>query len=250
MKKLFALLVVAVLAAGACSADPDAQAGREIAGKQSDAVITVQYVLQTTASYGGESETSESKDEATGTIIDPSGLVVMSLSTTTADEESYMPEEYQVTSNVTDVKLILGDGQELPARIVLRDKDLDLAFVRPIAQVEKALPYVDLANSSSPELFEKTFTLTRLGAIANRCAAGSLGRVLAIVEKPRTLYVPEGTGDYGADLGSPVFTLDSKVVGIMVSRSAPPGGESGYDWGMYIVLPGSDVLEVAKQAPK
>ena len=37
-------------------------------------------------------------------------------------------------TEVNDIKILLEDGAEVPAEIVLRDKDLDLAFIRPKAK--------------------------------------------------------------------------------------------------------------------
>jgi len=45
-----------------------------------------------------------------------------------------MGEEYsrsRVETEITDIKILLDDGTEVaPLRLVLRDKDLDLAFIR------------------------------------------------------------------------------------------------------------------------
>ena len=69
-------------------------------------------------------------------MVDPSGLTVLALSACDPSEmyQRMMGEDYPRTSvetEVTDMKILLDDGTELPAEIVLRDKDLDLAFIRP-----------------------------------------------------------------------------------------------------------------------
>ena len=55
----------------------------------------------------------------------------------------------KVDIDTTDVKLLLEDGREIPARFVLRDHDLDLAFVLPGASDLK-LPYISLDRTKGP----------------------------------------------------------------------------------------------------
>jgi len=222
----------------------------------------VRLVVETTTSFGGtEANVDEEKAEATGTMIDPSGLTVVSLSETDPSAlmqhfmSAYGSDEmrFKVDSKITDIKLRFADGKEVPAKVVLRDKDLDLAFVRPEEELPEPAPAVDLAQSAVPQLADQLVTLSRLGDVGDWAISVGLDRITAIVEKPRTMYVPSGAGFMGG-LGAPAFGLDGKLLGIMVLRSTPSrqgfGMFSGMDdLGMLpVILPAADVLEVAKQA--
>ena len=71
-------------------------------------------------------------------MVDPSGLTVLALSACDPSEmyQRMMAEQgsqYKLETEVTDLKILLDDGTELPAEIVLRDKDLDLALSGPRA---------------------------------------------------------------------------------------------------------------------
>lgn len=240
--------------------DEEAQAGRQIINKWQDTVVTVQLVIKTSMAFGGEEGSKrESKAEATGTVIDPSGLVVTSLSATSPEEVlgSMIPGQMDVSSEITDMKILLSDGKELPAKIVLRDRDLDLAFIRPTEKPTKPLTAIDLSKATKLALLDQTVTLYRLGTVASRAVAACFDRVQSIVEKPRTFYVP-GLASMGASLGAPVFAMDTNVSGLLLLRTLPTGmsdeggvfsGMSGMGM-MYIVLPAADILEAAKQAPK
>ena len=108
--------------------------GREIFKKNQRAVVTVQEVLK--MSPAGGSRANESKQDLTGTVLDGSGLTVLALSACDPSEmyQRMMGEDYsrgRVETEITDMKILLDDGTEVPAEIVLRDKDLDLAFIRP-----------------------------------------------------------------------------------------------------------------------
>jgi len=249
-----ALLGVLLLpASGPTWADDSADRGRALLGKWRSSIITVQMV--TAVSMGQGSQKMEEKGEATGTVIDPSGLVVLSLTSSDPSSafEGMMPDGFSMETEVTDVKIRLPDGDELPAEIVLRDKDLDLVFVRPNEKPGEPLQAVDLADSARLRVLDEVVILNRLGSLANWTTSAKLERVQAVVGKPRTYYV---LGEEIA-LGAPVFALDGKIVGIMTLRTAVgrPSmggllrGMSGLGM-MPVVLPAEDIAEVAEQVPK
>ena len=263
MKKLAlvsaGLLACGALAAARLEADETAALGRGIIGKWEKAVVTVKVVTKTRViSEGREMGKQESTTEPAATIIHPSGLAVLSLSEADPAEmyRRMMGEEedYKWESEITDVKLRLADGKELRAKIVLRDRDLDLAFVRPVEPPAEPLLAIELTAGPKPELLEEILILGRLGEVANRVPAASLDRIQAVIEKPRTFYVPASAGILQS-LGCPAFSLDGKVLGILILRTMPSTGggmfESMGDGGMLpVILPASDVLEAAEQAPK
>src|ERR1700722_703199 len=263
-----ALAVVGGLTASPARADDAAKSGREILAKCQQAVVTVKLAIKQSISMGGRDQKSESKTETTGTVIDPSGLTVVSLAT--PDPSSAMKDTYaramaargadmsqfKFESELTDVKIVLTDGTEIPAEVVLRDKDLDLAFLRPSDKPAKALPFVDLARDAKAQLLDEVIVVNRLNQVANRAPAVSVGRIEAIVEKPRTFYVL-GQAMWGYALGSPVFSLDGKLVGVLFLRiaKAPVEQSNGFIFSnlsvfgmMPIILPASDIIDGAKQA--
>jgi hypothetical protein len=168
-----------------------------------------------------------------------------------------MGEGFKVESQISDVKLLLPSGEELQAGIILRDKDLDLAFARPKTQPAQPLAYIDLANAVQPQIMDQIIALSRLGKVAQRVPAASLDRVEAVVSKPRTFYVPSSNVT-NARLGSPAFTLDGTPVGLFVMRVIKDvgGGDPmgmlgmGADQNMIAILrPAADILEAATQVP-
>ena len=54
------------------------------------------------------------------------------------------------------MKILLDDGTEVPAEIVLRDKDLDLAFIRPKAKPASPMTSVDLTKSGPPSCWTRS----------------------------------------------------------------------------------------------
>jgi S1-C subfamily serine protease len=259
--KKSALTVAAILLCmgmlGTARADELSQAGARLVEKYGQAVVSLQIVTKTTVSYGGkDASKEESKSETTGLVIDPSGLVVTALSSTDPNDilRSFMPDKMQMSTQVTSVKIILSNGQEMPAQVVLRDKDLDLVFLKPKKKPSKPLVATDLSNAAKPALLDETITLYRLGTVASRSIAACADRIQGIVEKPRMFYLP-GAQTANTDGGAAIFDKDSKIVGILVLRVAPgrASSNSGFMSGMKesmipIVIPASDILDAARQA--
>jgi len=268
---------LAVVLAGASApvrADDAAKAGRDVLAKYQNAVVSVKLAIKQSVSMGGRESKTDSKTETTGTMIDPSGLTVVSLMTTdpgSAMKDAYTramisrggdPSQLKFDSELSDVKIVLADGTEIAADVVLRDKDLDLAYVRPsdkaasARQPVKPFPFVHLARDARPQLLDEVIVLNRLSKVANRVPAISVGRIEAVVDKPRTFYVLGGAM-WGYALGAPVFAVDGKLIGILFLRTvkAQTDQSTGFmfsnlsQWGMMpIVLPASDIVDGAKQA--
>jgi S1-C subfamily serine protease len=262
----FEILVFAALSlllSGTCRADDLADKGRAIFKQHQHAVVTVQIVLKSKFSMAGRGgEANESRQDVTGTVVDPSGLTVLSLAATDpsqmlqtimaggSDEDS----KFKMETELSDVKILLDDGTELPAEVVLRDRDLDLAFIRPKTKVTTPLTALDLTKSAKAEILDQVIALNRLGNAAGRAYAASVERISAIVQRPRLFYVPDASMTTTA-LGAPAFTLEGKPLGIFVMRAikGKAGGGSLFsiqpDNVTAIILPADDILKAAKQAP-
>jgi hypothetical protein len=245
-----------------CTADELADKGREIFKQHQRTVVTVQVVQKTTISMPGQGSPSrESKQDITGTVVDGSGLTVLALSACDPSNlyESMMAGmgdedmQFKMETELTDVKILLDDGTELPSEVVLRDKDLDLAFIRPKTKPASPMAAVDLGKASQAEVLDQIIALNRLGNAAGRAYAASVERITAVVQRPRTFYIPDSTMT-ATSLGSPAFTLDGNILGVFVMRSVSSKGGMGMfnlrpDGLTSIILPAADVLKAAKQAP-
>jgi len=185
---------------------------------------------------------------------DPTGLlqgIMSSFGGFGGDDEESL--KLKMESEVTDVKLLSADGTEMPAEIVLRDKDLDLAFIRPKSKPATPMSALDLSNSTKVDVLDEVVAINRLGKVAGRAHAAAIERINAVVRKPRLFYVPGGNATMTGH-GSPAFTPDGKVVGLFVMRSVKSGGGSMGLFSMQggitsIILPAEDVKKIAAQAP-
>jgi hypothetical protein len=247
------------MATGLWGADAALRAVVKQAQAQSqDAIVTVRLVIVKRFILAGrESQKDESKTEVTGTVVDPSGLTVLSnwasdpmanameMSFSTGGEKM----DVKMESDVTEVKIVAADGAEIPAQLVLKDKDLDLVFVRPKEKQEKSFACLNFAAAPEPEVLDEIFSLARLGREVNRVVAVSTGAICALVRKPRTFYVTDLASGF-MNTGCPVFNAKGQTLGLAVIRQNPVKGMShGLIGGMQpVILPAADLLEVIQQA--
>jgi hypothetical protein len=239
------LAAAPLLLAGPAGADEVAEKGREVFNRNSRAVVSVQLVTKLTTGRGSR----EMTPDITGTVIDPSGLTVVALSSCDPYELSRrMAPEARIETEISNVRILLNDGTELPSDIVLRDRDLDLAFIRPKTRPAQPMTAVDLTQAGTAQVLDQVVALNRLNKAASRAYAASIERITAVIQKPRTFYVPDSTMT-ATESGAPAFTLDGKMLGLFVMRSVPGGGPQGGNV-TAIILPTEDILKGAKQAPE
>lgn len=265
-RRLLAALAAAVLAYPVpARAEDERTAAREIVKRWQSAVVNVRVTLKMRMSVGGkELQSMDESVETVGTVIDRQGLTVLSLSSLNpgAMMNRLMgsggggQDRIEIGSEPTDVRLRLADGRELPARIVLRDEDLDLAFLRPREAPASPMVAIDLGDEGRPALLDPVVVLSRLGRVGGWTTAAALQTIGAIIERPRTFYVIE-TGSAGG-MGTPAFTTSGKVIGLLTMRSVQAGrpgmfsmtgGTQGLGL-LPVILPAADVRAIASQAPE
>ena len=252
-RRIAAVVVACAIAwAGQSSAQTSEEraAARALIAKHGDAIVTVLGSGKIRITQGGrEMQNRDERIRAIATVLDPSGLAVMALSVldpgdlmagTLSRGRPVGAPQVTVSTDATDLRFRMADGKEIPVRVVLRDKDLDLAFLRPVDP--PATPMAQVAGASGKAAaIDLLVVLTRLFEVANWQVSASFASVVAVVEKPRTFYLLT-SGAFGA----PVFDPQGRFVGIVVRlRSDDDQGTAGAP---PIVLPADDVREVAKQA--
>ncbi len=247
----FALAMLLCLpAAPALTADDTPEAMRALLDGARDTVITVRVTSKSGVSYRGSGERTESVTEVTGCVIHPSGLAVLALSTFDASrrmsQAGSRDGEAKYESEVADVTLIRGDEPEVPAELVMRDVDLDLAYVRPLTPGPKPVVHLSLTGTGRPRIFDPVVVIDRLGVIANRSPIARIARIAAVIEKPRWAGIIEGSTASG--LGAAVLTPDRSFVGMVVLRSIRRDGSGRGPTAMAVIVPAADIAEGAQQA--
>ena len=153
-------------------------AARDVVKKWQDAIVNVRVVLKTRMSMGGrEMQSADDSVDAVGTVIDPSGLTVMSLGSlnpgammskivgVSTRQRRYARRHHERADRPQDPA---ARRPGAAAKIVLRDEDLDLAFIRPTTKPAAPLVAINLAESATPALLEQV-----RGAVAARVASAA-----------------------------------------------------------------------------
>ncbi len=225
-----------------------AQRGSEVFEQNKAAVITIRSVIS--FSFDG----TEQEDEmlVNATLIQPDGLAVLSLAlldpTTLWQKMGEMPDIPQ--PEIVRLSMILADTTEIPAELILRDNDLDLAFVRPKVLPDHDVPCVDIKKLSSPSLLEEVVSIQQLGEIVRRAHSVFIDRIEAIIERPRKHYFL-GSHRHESLISSPVFNLDGDFIGIGAIRATKGTQDSDFsDNVMVLVLSADDIVEVMEQVPE
>lgn len=230
-----------------------AAAGRALVKRYADAIVSVELVVTLRVKMGDrEVPPREQRIEVNGTVISPSGLTVTTLGQ--VDPQATLealragsggggrgPEI--LGSEFKEVKLRLANGSEVPARFVLKDADLDLAFMAPDATPEngaRQFPFVKLEDVADGVLLGDYFYVGRAAKIQQRVPLVRTTEIIGVVEKPRRFYVL--TDQLLQWMGTPVFNPEGRVLGITLQHFAN-GQRSGL-----VVLPAEDIAEMAKQA--
>ena len=230
-----ALGLFAVLVTAAPDLESTARSTAEQSGK---AVVTVRLVLK--LKVGGQEH--EQKMEVPGVVIDPSGAIRRMVDS--------QRQRVTLESEVKETVILLEDGTELDAALVLKDSDLDLAFIRP-RDAGLKLPAVTLRpRSGTVPLLTHIFVLGRLGKLGNRALAVATGEVRAYVRGPAPYYLTDG--ETSAFASSLAYTGDGVPLGLFVKRFATnidsQGGGRGSDSVMTVLRPVDKVIELAAQA--
>lgn len=225
-------------------ADPIADY-EKLAKEKAPAFVTVKYVLKMEGAF----EDSEDEEETTGTMIDPKGLVLCGNSTLGGGFGRYG------SARPTDIKVLVGkDTEGLPAKLLARDSELDLAWIQIQQPGRQDFAHVDFGKAVVPKVGQRLLGLRKMGKYFDRAIVLTEGRVAGRTRKPRELLVP--SGDLQLAPGLPVFDEDGSVVGVLVLQmpTDADGGEvlgfrSGVQNGLGgLILPAAEVVKATKQA--
>jgi hypothetical protein len=263
--------IITLLAATAAGLKADEQrtveSGRKLLKSSSNAIVGLTAIAKLQIKAGSNSTEKELKLDCASLIIDASGLAVTSL--TNLNPQNALPPmraqgrggeatPISFECELRGIKMRLADGSEVPARVVLKDDDLDLAFVAPNEPLsdanKKKIAVVALESGKAVQVLDSIIQLGRTSKEFNYAPAVQLGHVSAVLSKPRTYYLGATSG-----LGTPVFGEQGRLIG-MVTRFVSAEKESGGDslstalrtsqsgGAVRVILPTADIAKLVDQA--
>lgn len=150
-----------------------------------------------------------------GFIIDPAGYVVTN---------------NHVVEDADKIKVILGDGTELDAKLVGHDKKTDLALLK--VKYDKPLPYVQFGNSDKARVGDWVIAIGNpfgLGGTTTSGIISARGRDINDGSNAGSLddFIQIDAPINRGNSGGPLFNEKGKVIGINTAIFSPNGGNIG-----------------------
>lgn len=237
-----------LVGAPAAFADAIGDTARGIVTKNKGTVVQFNVVVK----IGGSGEERNIKREVKGVVIDATGLIVTT--NWAIDPTSVLANMgggeamSKITSKVVSVQILTPEGDEIPAKVVLRDTDRNLAFLRPLTPPAAPMPFINLKSAGKAQIGDAIYIFGRMGKSGNRGAEVSYTRISGIVERPRLQYVLQSLSD-GNDFGAMAFNEQGEPLGLLSFRVAA-GASGGSSDALMVVVPAEDILEIGAQAPQ
>lgn len=227
-KSFVAAALAALLLAVPASAEGEGAHARLLEAKKAP-VVALKYVMQVTASMGGQQVMDqEINGNTTGIVVDKSGLIMVPAGA--FDARSGIPrrarrqQNIEITSVPNQIRVIFpGSDKEYPAILGAKDTKLGLAFVL-IKDLEGLDPAVlDLSATAEPSIGQTLYGVTRLDQGFDHAAMVDTVKVVGKVTKPRAMWALNTAGSF---LAEPLYNEAGAVVGICVSQDGV-GEDSG-----------------------
>lgn len=273
MKKVWSILAATIITGGAAvmigSGSLNAATGasaslsrhddeeaiyKQIMENAGPALVTVKFVLKV---EGGSADfmqgLNDQEMETTGLLIDGKGLVVCS-NLQMGGYYSLMSRGGGPTVTPNDVKVLIGDDTEgKKAKVLTRDTELDLAWVKLDEDSTTELKHVDMSKGATASAGTKVFLIQKMAKFFDRALAITEGKVTGMTEKPRKLLAPsKALASAREDLGMPVFNSAGTVVGMVVlqipDQESMEGDTSGDLGGGPMILPAAEVVKATARA--
>ncbi len=239
-----------------------AQNPTALLAEKATALVAVRYVLKV-ATSGAERELD---GETVCMLVAKDGLLLCSNNEmggyvqllTQMMNRGPMPA---VISTPKEIRVLLGnDSKGLPAKVIARDSDRDLAWLR-VDDLPAGLELkpIELEIQREADLGEKLYRLRRLDRFFGSAPIVESGVVGAMVDHPRKLLIAADLD--GGYLGMPIFAADGQLLGMTVAQvPGEEGGQMGFGHGLpgqsskfddmigSVILPASELLKATRLA--
>jgi S1-C subfamily serine protease len=191
---------------------------REIYDRSAASVVAIRArALRTVASPFGAAETGPTVDASTG-----SGFVL--------DDEGYVVTAARVVSGVTDVQVIFPDLRSVPARVVGKDEETDLALLLVDPRGLDLRP-LELGDSAAVRPGDRLVTIGNPGGYGATAGTGTVTEAVGRVETPQGSVLRDAIAIDAviepSSAGGPVIGADGRVIGISSDIGAEDSG-AGY----------------------
>jgi hypothetical protein len=202
----------------------DIEKAHKLFAQHQAAAVWVTYIAKREMAMAGKAMAlpeflfGERKQETLGTVLDASGLIAIGSATLDPMSKTHCAkiseqgegesETFHTLTRTYDFRVLI-EEREFPAKLLMRDDDLNLAFVQANLSDIGPVHAVPLEIDSEPEILEEVLVLGRTGELLNREPKIAVSRITCKIVKPHRLYVCDDAED-----GAPVFRLNGNFLGV------------------------------------
>lgn len=163
----------------------------------------------------------------------------------TLSADGIVVSNYHVVDSATDIRVVLSDRREFSARVLLGDRESDLA----VLQLEGAsdLPFLELRNSDQVEVGELVMAIGNPFGIGQTVTSGivsGLARSGAATGQERGYFIQTDAAINPGNSGGALIDVNASLIGINTSILSRSGGSNGIGF----AIPANLVAEFVYQA--
>lgn len=214
MQKLTTAVVLFVAGLSAQESSPLAK----LVDAVSPSIVTVRIVTEISLPMmGGEKQ--EIRQEALGTIVDKSGIVLVPSSA--LDPGEHMNRMFggdeEIESTITSLKVVIGnDNKELVGTVVAKDAKLGFSYVKIADLGDRKLDVMAFDQKGDVEIGSAVYAVKRLPEGYDFAPFAAKNEIAGRIKKPRNAWLLAE----GLDTGSPVFTANGMLCGVVAHVDA------------------------------
>lgn len=165
-----------------------------------------------------------------GVILSPNGIVV---------------SNYHVVGQASEIRVVLNDGQEFEASVVLSDEESDLAILQ--ITPDRELPFLALRDSDSVEVGELVLAIGNPFGVGQTVSSGivsGLARSGAAAGNARGYFIQTDAPINPGNSGGALVDVQGRLIGVNTSILSRSGGSNGIGF----AIPASLVAQFVRQA--
>jgi len=154
--------------------------------------------------------------------------------------DGYIVTNNHVVEHAEDIKVVLTDKRELPAKVIGRDEATDLAVIK----VQGAgFPFVDFENSAKPRVGDWVIAIGNPFGLGGTATAGIVSAYGRDIGDNFVDFIQIDAPINRGNSGGPTFDVYGRVIGVNSAIFSPSGGSVGIGF----AIPSTVADQITKQ---
>ena len=145
-------------------------------------------------------------------------------------EDGYIVTNNHVIDGADEIMIEFFDGRELPATLVGRDKNVDIALLK--VEAGGALPFVDFGDSDVARVGDWVMAMGNPLGQGFSVSAGIISARNRELSGAYDDFIQTDAAINRGNSGGPLFDMDGDVIGVNTAIMSPTGGSIGIGFSM------------------